>query len=554
MPDPLKHSGRWRWRLSVDTLVLLAGVYWAVTANAALARAALRDRPLDDFSTWHFAIALAVMLVALHVLLLGLVAHRWTIKPIVAVLTVAAAAGAYYMDAYGVVLDPSMLRNVLRTDVAEAHELLSPRLLVHLLLHAGLPLLLLWRVQLVQRPWRRAVASRMVLLVTALAAVALATWSIFQPLASWTRNDREVRYLATPLNLLWSTGKVLASDAKSAGRPRQAIGLDAKPGPSWAQRQRPLVVVYVVGETVRAANWGLSGYARATTPQLASWPVVNFANMESCGTNTEVSLPCMFAPVGRRDHDEERIRGQESLLHVVARAGVGVHWRDNQSGCKGVCDGLPSETVSAQTAPGLCQAGRCLDEALVSDLDQRLKQARGTQLWVLHMLGNHGPSYFRRYPESFAKFTPECRHDDLRQCSIPQIVNAYDNAILYTDHLLAKALTVLRARAGEVDSALVYVSDHGESLGERGLFLHGVPYRIAPKEQTQIPMVMWASEGFERAAGLTPGCFEGPLKARAQQPATHDHLFHSVLSLLDVRTSLHDRAWDLLAACRASPP
>jgi lipid A ethanolaminephosphotransferase len=318
------------------------------------------------------------------------------------------------------------------------------------------------------------------------------------------------------------------------------------------------VLVLVVGETARAANWGLNGYARQTTPRLAQQAgLINFSDVTDCGTNTEVSVPCMFAPVGRRDHDEARIRGQQSLLHVLSRAGVAVHWRDNQSGCKGVCEGLPGDTVESLRQPALCPGGACLDEGLVHDLPQRLqalKGSRGVQVWVLHMIGNHGPSYYRRYPEAFARFTPDCRSDDLRQCTLQQVVNAYDNALLYTDHVLATALQALQAESARVDSALLYVSDHGESLGEKGLFLHGMPYPIAPEVQKRVPMVFWASEGFDAAAGLAPGCLRAQLQRRAATPVAHDHLFHTVLGLLDVRTALHERDWDLAADCRVATP
>ncbi|HEU5294722.1 MAG TPA: sulfatase-like hydrolase/transferase, partial [Burkholderiaceae bacterium] len=319
--------------------------------------------------------------------------------------------------------------------------------------------------------------------------------------------------------------------------------------PTWAARQKPMLVVLVVGETVRAANWGLSGYARQTTPGLAALPVINFADVSSCGTNTEVSLPCMFAPVGRRDYDESRIRGSEGLLHVLARAGVAVQWRDNQSGCKGVCDGLPNDIVASLNPPGLCRDGRCLDEGLLVGLDQRLREAKGTQLLVLHQLGNHGPSYFRRYPRAFARFTPACESDDLQHCTREEIVNAYDNSLLYTDHVLSQLIEHLDARAGSVDSALLYVSDHGESLGENRLFLHGIPYAIAPDMQTKVPMVMWASRGFASAVGLNLDC----LRERARSSASHDHLFHSLLGLLDVRTALYEPQWDFSAGCRRGP-
>jgi lipid A ethanolaminephosphotransferase len=263
----------------------------------------------------------------------------------------------------------------------------------------------------------------------------------------------------------------------------------------------------------------------------------------------------MFAPVGRRDYDESRIRGSESLLHVAARAGVAVHWRDNQSGCKGVCEGLPQDEVASLNPAGVCADGHCLDEGLLAGLDERLAAAAaaprpGTQLLVLHTLGNHGPSYFRRYPPAFKRFQPACENDDLRLCSQQEIVNAYDNALLYTDHVLASAIAKLQAAAGKVDTALIYVSDHGESLGENNLFLHGLPYAIAPDVQTRVPMVMWLSGGLPRAAGVDAGC----LRRRAAEPAAHDHLFHTVLGLLDVQTALYEPAWDLTSGCRTAAP
>jgi lipid A ethanolaminephosphotransferase len=245
------------------------------------------------------------------------------------------------------------------------------------------------------------------------------------------------------------------------------------------------------------------------------------------------------------------MHGSESLLHVAARAGVAVTWRDNQSGCKGVCDGLPLETITSASAPGLCQGDRCWDESLLRGLDDRLramKGGKGTHLLVLHMLGNHGPSYFRRYPAAFERFTPVCQNDDLGRCSREEIVNAYDNALLYTDHVLASLIGTLGAHAASVESAMLFVSDHGESLGEKNLFLHGVPYAIAPNEQTRVPMVMWWSQGFGGAAGKSPDC----LRERARQPAQHDHLFHTVLGLLDVKTSLYASELDLVRGCRAN--
>src|SRR5262245_39360119 len=383
-------SRRLTFTATVEQVLVVASVFFVLAANRPFFGAVLHGHPAGDAATWLFVLAVATLVGSAHFLMLALVSNRWTLKPVLTVLIVATAFATYYMGRYGVFFDTTMVRNVLRTDFREAGELLSPALLPHLLLYAALPLFLLWRVQIVNRSLLGAGAVRLVaMLVAAMAAVA-ALLMAWQPLASLMRNHHEVRYLIMPGAAVWSLGAVVAKDTRAVAKPLQAIGLDAKPGPSWATRQKPMVMVLVVGETVRAANWGLNGYARQTTPQLATLPVVNFTDVSSCGTNTEVSLPCMFAPVGRRHYDERRIRGSEGLLHVVARAGVAVHWRDNQSGCKGVCDGLPNDNVLSLNPSGLCSNGRCLDEGLLQGLDQRLAQATGTQLLVLHQLGNHG--------------------------------------------------------------------------------------------------------------------------------------------------------------------
>lgn len=534
-----------------EWVLLAVSLLWALTCHRPFFSAALQGRSWSDPTSWGFGAALVVGVLALNFVVLALFCHGRALKPLVAVLLVVAAGSTHFMEAFGVYLDPSMLRNALRTDVGEARELLSLGFAGRLLLQAALPIALLWVVPLRERSFGRALGLRLLWAVGGVLVLVGTVLTVFQPFSSLMRNHKEIRYLITPTNVLWSTGSVVAEDLKGAAKPRQPIGLDAAPGPRMQARTRPTVLVVVVGETARAANWGLSGYARQTTPALAKIPaLVNFPQVTSCGTNTEVSVPCLFAPVGRRDYDETTIRGSESLLHVLKRAGVGVLWRDNQSGCKGVCEGLPSEEMVRLNPPGLCADGRCMDEALLLGLDERLTQAQGTQVIVMHQLGNHGPSYFRRYPEAFAKFQPACIQDDLRQCTQAEIVNAYDNVLLYTDHVLATLIARLQARAATVDSAVLYVSDHGESLGESNLFLHGLPYAIAPDVQKQVPMVMWFSEGLTTAAGLDLAC----VRRRATQPAAHDHLFHTVLGLADVRTALYAPDWDLLRGCRKAVP
>jgi lipid A ethanolaminephosphotransferase len=304
----------------------------------------------------------------------------------------------------------------------------------------------------------------------------------------------------------------------------------------------------VVGETARAASWGLNGYARQTTPKLAAMPdLLNFPHATSCGSNTETSVPCMFSPFGRKDYDETKIRGHESLLHVLEHAGIKTVWRDNQAGCKGVCERLEQQRPEAGKNPALCDGERCLDEILLENLDAEPKKNKGSVVLVLHQIGNHGPAYYRRYPAAFGKFAPACDNPDLGKCARETIVNSYDNALLYTDHFLDQTIRTIRAQSSH-DAAMIYVSDHGESLGEKGIYLHGMPYAIAPKEQTEVPMVMWMSAGFASSFGLDRNC----LKKRAAEPVSHDHLFHSVLGMLQVTSKVYDKAWDFTSGCHGT--
>lgn len=542
----LGHWRRWTPALRVETLALFAGLFFTLSSNGLFWRAAFAERDFAGAGDWLFAAGLFVTLTALHFLILLVLCNRWTAKPLLAVILIATAFASYYMASYTVFLDPSMLRNVLRTDVKEAGELFSLGMLPHLVLYGLLPLLLLIRVRVVRDAWRPALLRRALSLVLGVLILGGALVAIFQDMAPLMRNNKEVRYLITPANYLYSLARVLGSDASAATRERQQIGLDATLAPSWQTRKKPTLFVVVVGETARAANWGLSGYARQTTPQLAERDVINFAQVTSCGTNTEVSLPCMFSLQGRRNYDEDKIRGSESLLNVLERAGLRVLWRDNQSGCKGVCTGVETQKLDSAKVPGLCDGERCFDEILTHDLDQVLADRQGNLVIVMHQLGNHGPAYYKRYPEAFRRYTPECETPDLAKCERETVVNAYDNAILYTDHVLAKTIDFLKAKSATYDTAMLYVSDHGESLGENGLYLHGVPYSIAPKVQVEVPMTLWVSPGYAQSFALDTDC----LRQRAAQPATHDNLFHSLLGMLDVRTSIYDAGLDVAAQCR----
>jgi len=526
--------------LASESLILLASLLFTLFSNGAFWHAALSS-PLQQ---WRLGLSLFLVVTALHAFLLGLVVNRWTAKPLLTVLLLVTAAAAHYMNVFGVYLDVDMLRNVLHTDSKESSELLTWGLLLPLLVTL-VPVALLWRTRLSRRSWTRALLIRVAFLAGMVLVGGAGVLMSSQGISSLVRMHREVRHLVTPANYLVSLVKVLRASPPGPKRALLPVGMDAKQTPR-APGRKPRLLVLVVGETVRAQNWGLNGYARQTTPELSQIDgLLNFSDVTACGTSTEVSLPCMFSRYGRRNYDEGNIRSHQSLLHVLDHAGISVLWRDNQSGCKGVCDGLPTERLADANDPQLCNGKRCLDAILLAGLAAQLPARPGDRVVVLHQLGNHGPSYFERYPLQFKRFTPTCDSAELDLCKREEIVNAYDNAISYTDHFLAQAIGVLKSQP-DYDSAMIYVSDHGESLGEKGLFLHGVPYAIAPKEQTHVPMVMWFSPGFQANASLDMAC----LQREATQPASHDNLFASVLGLLQVSTGEYRRSQDLFAYCR----
>lgn len=529
---------RWRPRLSTEALVVLVSAWFVLVLNGPL-----WDAVRAGSGSIRVLASLGVAVFALHALLLGLLCWGRLARPLLALLLVVSAFAHWYMSRYAVVLDTEMIRNVLHTDLAESRELVSPRMLLHALLLGVLPAVLVLLTRPVQRTWRRSLLRRagFLLAMALLAAGALGVSS--QGVFSLMRSDPALRYRITPGNYIVSLVRVL-KPSKARG-PVQVVGADAHRLPE-ALARKPRLLVLVVGETVRGDHWGLNGYARQTTPELAARGVVNFPDVTACGTSTEVSLPCMFSPFGRERYDRDAIRGHETLLDVAARAGVGVLWRDNQSGCKGICIRQRSETMGPADAATLCSGGRCFDEILLSGLQARINSMPGDALIVLHMLGNHGPNYFERYPPKFERWTPVCRTAELGRCTRQEIVNAYDNAILYSDAVLGQLIDLLARQQGH-DTAMLYLSDHGESLGEYGLFLHGAPYSIAPKPQLHVPMTLWMSPGFVAGERLDVAC----LRDAAKRPASHDHLFSTVLGVFDVQSSVYLPERDLLGGCRA---
>ena len=552
LSDDSRHAAGW----NPLTLAVLAGLWMAVLPNWPLWRALAALPETNSARGALFIVGFGVMIAALTALLLTALAWRATIKPAITVLLIAAALGAHFMDSYGIVIDTTMMTNVVQTDPREVRDLLNLRLLGNFALLAGLPLFFLWRVPVSTRGfWRQAGRDVIGLVALALVLAAL-VFALFADLSGTMRNHRTMRYLINPLNSLYALVDIgLQSRTKPSGPPL-AIGADAHILPRAAGTKPPLTVL-VIGETARADHFALNGYGRPTNLQLAALDVTSFRNVMSCGTNTAASLPCMFSALGKSRY-ESRDRDHENLLDLVQRAGMAVLWVDNQAGCKGLCERVPNAYAHdpiagvAALPAALCDGENCLDEALLHGIDARIKalpaaaRDRGVLL-VLHQMGSHGPAYFKRSPPDRKPFQPECTTNVLQQCERTALIDAYDNSIAYTDLVLAQTIAWLQQQAPRYDTSMLYVSDHGESLGENNLYLHGLPYAVAPIEQKHVPMVLWLGSRVPAQAAAQRACLVGQRDAAL----THDNLFHSTLGLLGIRGAEYKQNLDAFAICRA---
>lgn len=494
-------------------------------------------------------VAFGAMVLAAFNIVLTFLAFRRVMKPVLILMFMISAGVAYFMSQYGVLIDTGMLRNFAQTNATEVRDLLSLKLLAYIILLGVLPSWLLWKTPVNYRRWHRDLLSKGLVTVASVAVIGGVALVNYQGLSSLFRNHHELRLMVVPSNYIGASFGYLREQVVSARQPFMKIGEDAQLNASWQAHGRKSLTVLVVGESARAENFGILGYARDTTPKLnKETGLIAYTDVHSCGTETAVSVPCMFSDMTRKDYDASKAKNEEGLLDVLKRAGLDVIWRDNQSGCKGTCDRVTLDDVSNLKDPVLCADSECRDEILLQGLQHFIDNLNKDTVLVLHQMGSHGPEYFKRYPKEFEHFTPVCESNALNNCSRDSIVNGYDNTLVYTDHVLSTLIDLLRKNQDKVDTAMLYLSDHGESLGEYNLYLHGTPYMLAPEQQKHVAMLAWFSDNYQKSFSVDTHC----LQLGRDKPLSQDNLFHSMLGLLEVNSKVYDQGLDMFAGCRGT--
>ena len=531
--------------------VLVVSFWLAVFANLALWQRVANLPQWTAAQSWELGLGMGCMIVGAMVALMGVLAWGRLIKPLLLLSVWVAAFAAYFMLSYGIAIDTVMLVNVLQTNPRESLDLVNWRMLVIVGALALPPTWWLSRTRIVPATALRQMLRNAGLVLGGVALAVVAGLLVFQPLSSAMRNYKQLRYMVNPLATFYAAGDLIAGKLHKPDTTLHPIGEDARLGASYQQQSAAPLLVLVVGETGRAGNFGVNGYSRPTTPMLSvRSDLIVARDAWSCGTSTAVSLPCMFSHLGRAGVDDNT--NYENLLDVLQRAGLAVLWVDNQSGCKDVCDRVHSaQTSEAQAASGMCKDGECLDMVLLDNIDQRIaalpleQRQRGVVL-VLHQMGSHGPAYYKRSAPQDKRFLPECASNALQSCSQQDLVNAYDNSIIATDRMLGTLIQWLATDHAQQPTAMMYVADHGESLGENNIYLHGLPYSVAPDVQKHVPWITWLSPAMRQRMGTNLACLQG---SQAQERITHDNYFHSVLGMADVRTQLYQPALDIFAHC-----
>jgi len=523
-----------------STLILLSSLFLVLVDNYAFFTNLLKVYPFDDNK--GFVLSIFLVLYALTAIFFLIISNRYIIKPLLIIVFLVSSMTNYFMNSYSVVIDDTMIRNTLQTDIHESLDLLSFKQALYFVFFGLIPSWFIYKVKIKKQSFKEEFFSRLKIIGAALVTIMLILFIFSKSYTSFFREHKPLRYTVNPLYWIYSGGKFINKNFNNSKLVVAPLGTDAVIQKS-SNDDKPKLVIMVVGEAARADHFSLNGYSRDTNPLLEKEKdVINLSNVSSCGTSTAESVPCMFAVYGRSDYNYKRGISTENVLDVLKHTNdVAILWRDANSDSKGVALRVDYEWYKYPNNNTICTDGECRDEGMLVGLDKFIEKNKGKNiLIVLHQMGNHGPAYYKRYPKAFEKFKPTCKTNQLEECTQQEITNAYDNAILYTDYFLDKVIKFLKQYDDEYDTAMIYMADHGESLGENGVYLHGLPYFMAPDAQKHVGAIIWLGKGMKNKIDINA------LKAKSTQSFSHDNLFHTLLGIFNVKTSVYNKELDIV--------
>ncbi|MDD5405640.1 MAG: phosphoethanolamine--lipid A transferase [Sulfurovaceae bacterium] len=523
--------------ISTTRLIIIISLFLVLFANFTFFSKVTETYTFSGFNIL-FIISLGVVLFSLLVLLVTLLSSKHTTKPFLITIVIIAAFSAYFMYSYQVVIDTGMMQNAVQTNINESLDLFSWQLVAFVLFLGILPSIYIYKQPLIRTSFKQALKIK-VLISTLFLSVIVMTILVFGSYySSFFREHKPLRFYTNPIFPIYSFGKYTSSTLFPKHTTFTKLGTDVKIKPN---NERKLVIM-VVGEAARADHFSLNGYSKDTNPELKKESnLIDFTHVTSCGTSTAVSVPCMFSFLGDDGIDTEKARSQENVLDVLKRAGVNVLWRDNNSDSKGVATRVEYENYRTPSINTVCEGDECRDEGMLKGLQTYIDDHKSKDiLIVLHQMGNHGPAYYKRYPKIYEKFTPTCKTNQLEECSEKELCNGYDNAILYTDDFLNKVIELLKQNDNKFETAMLYASDHGESLGENGVYLHGLPKLVAPDAQTHIGMMIWLGSKTQQKFSLDR------LKQEENNSYSHANLPHTLLGFFDAKTNIYNKKLDII--------
>ncbi|HET8837700.1 MAG TPA: phosphoethanolamine--lipid A transferase EptA [Flavobacteriaceae bacterium] len=417
------------------------------------------------------------------------------------------AIAIYFINTYGVIIDRSMIGNILNTNFEESSSFFSFTLILYLVFLGIIPSILLIKVKVV-RPTIKKFLIHTSLILIFLLSLAYAN----APNWLWIdKNSKTLGAIVMPWSYVVNTCRFYYK--KNKENEKQILLPDAT-----IENNEKAVAVLVIGESARSQNFSLYGYEKNTNPLLSKIENLHHFKAESCATYTTAGVKCIL------EHKSTN-KLYEILPNYLYRNDVEVIWRTTNWGEPKV---QIKNFMSEAELRKLCEGEDCeYDSVLLAGLKEQIRNSdKNKILIVLHTSTSHGPTYYKKHPERFSVFKPECKNVELANCTQQELINAYDNTILYTDYLLATLIEDLK-QLKEYNSLMIFVSDHGESLGENNLYMHGLPKSIAPDEQFDIPFIVWTSENAKFISD--------------EKPLEQHYVFHSVLDFLAVDSPIYDQ-------------